>query len=388
MKRVARRRVLLVQPSMQPPGGGNGVAAWILQALVADHDVTVLSWWPVDVNPINRFFGTTLRRGDFHTLVVPSQWRFIPDHLPVPASLLRSALLMRYTRRVSRDFDVIVGVHNETDYGRRGIQYVHYPTYLRPRPDVDYRWYHRWTPLLESYYQLADRVGGFSFERLKDNLTLANSDWTASQVKRLLGIDAQTLYPPVADPGVGWPWSERRTAFLSLGRISPEKEYERSMRILARVRERVPELTFTIAGTWDRHARRYFDRLERQAAAFGSWIQFRQNPSRQELRGLFASHRYGIHAMREEHFGMAPAEMVRAGMVVWVPRGGGQMEIVGDEPALLFDTEEEAAEKILGVLLDPAQQSRIRDHLARQAEGFGADRFMNEVRAIVANFRE
>ena len=30
----AMKRVLLVQPSMQPPGGGNGVAAWMLQALV------------------------------------------------------------------------------------------------------------------------------------------------------------------------------------------------------------------------------------------------------------------------------------------------------------------------------------------------------------------
>ena len=42
----AMKRVLLVQPSMQPPGGGNGVAAWVLQALVAEHRVTVLSWQP------------------------------------------------------------------------------------------------------------------------------------------------------------------------------------------------------------------------------------------------------------------------------------------------------------------------------------------------------
>ena len=56
---------------MQPPGGGNGVAAWMLQALVPEHDVTVLSWWPIDVDPINRFFGTSLRSGDFATLVAP-----------------------------------------------------------------------------------------------------------------------------------------------------------------------------------------------------------------------------------------------------------------------------------------------------------------------------
>jgi glycosyltransferase involved in cell wall biosynthesis len=388
MRRGEQRRVLLVQPSMQPPGGGNGVAAWMLQALAAAHRVTVLSWWPVQLDPINRFFGTALRSGDFDTIVVPRTWRVVPDHLPVPAALLRSALLMRYTRRVSDAFDVIVGVHNETDYGRRGIQYVHYPTYLRPRPEVDYRWYHRSKPLLEAYYRLADRVADFSFDRLKQNLTLANSNWTAGQVKRLLGVDARTVYPPVADPAPPLPWAERRTAFLSLGRISPEKEYERAMRILARVRTQVPDLSYTIVGTWDRHAQRYLNQLHRLAASLGSWIRFRHNLSRDDVRELVRSERYGIHGMRAEHFGMAPAEMVRGGMIVWVPRGGGQMEIVGDESMLLYDSAEDGADKILHVLSDPSQQIRLRDYLATRSELFGTDRFMNEMRAIVADFKE
>jgi glycosyltransferase involved in cell wall biosynthesis len=382
------RRVLLVQPSLQPPGGGNGVAAWMLQALVPTHQVTVLSWWPIDVGPINRFFGTSLRQSAFETIVVPRSWTLVPDHLPTPAALLRSALLMRYTRRLCDAFDVIVGAHNETDYGRRGIQYINYPTYLRPRPEVDYRWYHRWPGLLDTYYRFADRVGDFSLDRMKQNLTLANSRWTAAHVKRFLAIDAQTLYPPVADPGAPMPWTDRRTAFLALGRISPEKEYERSMRILAKVRRRVPDITFTIVGTSDRHAGRYMTELRRVAASLGSWIDFRLNPSRDELRAIARSHRYGIHGMREEHFGMAPAEMVRAGCIVWVPRGGGQMEIVGDEPLLLYDTEDEAADQIQRVLANGREQGRIRDALSRQSQMFGTDRFMDDMRAIVAAFRE
>jgi len=82
------KRVLLVQPSMQPPGGGNGVAAWVLQALVTEHRVTVLSWHPVDVEPINRFFGTHLRRSDFDTIGVPRSSRLIADHLPTPSTLM------------------------------------------------------------------------------------------------------------------------------------------------------------------------------------------------------------------------------------------------------------------------------------------------------------
>jgi glycosyltransferase involved in cell wall biosynthesis len=360
----------------------------MLQALVPTDRVTVLSWWPIDVAPINRFFGTSLRPSDFNTVVVPRSWTFAPDHLPVPAALLRSALLMRYTRRLCDAFEVIVGAHNETDYGRRGIQYVNYPTYLRPRPDVDYRWYHRWPWLLNTYYRCADRVADFSLDRMKQNLTLANSHWTAAHVKRFLGVDAQTLYPPVADLGPPIAWTDRRTAFLALGRIAPEKEYERSMRILAKVRRQVPDLTFTIVGTWDRQGGRYMTELRRLAASLGSWIDFRRNPARDELRAIVRSHRYGIHAMREEHFGMAPAEMVHAGCVVWVPHGGGQMEIVGDEPLLLYDTEEEAADKILRVLGSAPEQVRLREHLALQSQLFGADRFMDDIRRIVATFRE
>ena len=382
------RRVLLVQPSLQPPGGGNGVAAWMLQALAPLHRVTVLTWRRLDVDPIDRFFGTSLGSLTFERRIVPPAWRLIPDCLPVPAALIRSALLMRYTRRVAPDFEVIVGVHNEADYGRRGIQYVHYPAYLRPRPQVDLRWYHRPEPLLQAYYALADRLAGVSLERMKSNLTLANSNWTARQVERSLGIRAVTLYPPVVDPAPSKRWEERRPGFLSIGRMSPEKDYERIMRILARVRVSHPDLTLTIIGTADRHVAGYYGRLRAKAASLGSWIEFREDVARDEVAALMASHRYGIHGMRDEHFGMAPAEMVRAGMIVWVPMGGGQVEIVGDQPALTFDSDDDAADNIARVLSSSGEQQRLREHLATRGQLFGTTRFVDEVQAIVSAFRE
>jgi glycosyltransferase involved in cell wall biosynthesis len=379
------KRVLLVQPSMQPPGGGNGVAAWVLQALVPVHDVTVLSWRPVDIDPINRFFGTHLKPGDFTTIEVPAAWRWL-DRLPVPATLIKLSLLMRHTRAVSGGFDVLFGVYNETDFGRRGIQYIHYPTYLRPRPDVDLRWYHRPKSSLSAYYRLADAIADFSLPRLKRNVTLVNSDWTGGHVRHFLGIPTQTLYPPVVDPAPGLPWHERADGFLAIGRISPEKEYERIMDILARVREQAPQTTLTIIGTWDRHARRYRDRLEAKAAGLGSWIQFRQNVTRDEMRRLMASHKYGIHGMREEHFGMSPAELARAGCVVWVPRGGGQMEIVNHEAGLMYDSVEDAVATITRTMHDPIEQERLRGVLSASSERFSTDRFIQQVRAIVDDF--
>ena len=100
-----------------------------------------------------------------------------------------------------------------------------------------------------------------------------------------------------------------------------------------------------------------------------------------------ATHRYGIHGMREEHFGMAPAELARAGCIVWVPQGGGQMEIVGHEPALMFSTDSEAVEKIVATLGDPGRAARLRVALTA-TDRFSTSHFVEQVQDIVANFRE
>ena len=160
------------------------------------------------------------------------------------------------------------------------------------------------------------------------------------------------------------------------------------MRILARVRPHAPDLRLTIVGTSDRHTARYFAGLQSLARSLGEWIEFRRDVSRDELRTLMGSYRYGLHGMREEHFGMAPAELVSAGAIVWVPNGGGQTEIVGHEPSLVFDSDAEAVRKISAVLIDPLEQARLRQRLAERGQVFSTDRFVREVREIVATFQE
>src|SRR5262249_724292 len=158
------------------------------------------------------------------------------------------------------------------------------------------------------------------------------------------------------------------------------------MRILARVRERVPDITLTVICTMDRHADGYGRSVMAAAKSLGPWIQFRDNVSRDEMRGLMASYRYGIHGMREEHFGMAPAGLARGGTIVWVPRGGGQMEIVGNEPALMYDTDDDAVEKIAKTLTNPDAQRQLLEHLAAVTAPFSTTHFVRQVREIVDSF--
>jgi len=378
---VTRRpRLLFVQPSFQPPGGGNGVAAWMLQALKDDYETTVYTWRPVDVEVINRFWGTSIRADDFHATRVPTWQRRMVDAPPLPLAMLRTAVMLNAVRRRVAGFDIVVTANNEADFGTVGVQYVHYPWNIFPRPVVDLRWYHVGV-LLAPYYRLCVGVSGFSADSMRRNVCLVNSDWTGRQAWTRYRIASRTVYPPVTSEASPMPWEARASDFICVGRLAPEKEIERVFDVMAGVRAAFPAARLHVVGTPD-HAR-YYQRILHRIRAARGWIQLHENLSRAELSALTGSVRYGIHGMREEHFGMAPAEMVRAGCIVWVPDGGGQVEIVGD-PRLTYDSIEAAVAKITATMRDDAEQARLRAHLATRAPLFTPERFMRQVRGAVA----
>lgn len=378
--------MLIVQQSVEPPGGGNGVAAWMVEALKRDHRVALLTWRAPDLAAVNRFFGTALAPGDFACHVVPAAVRGAFRSSPIPLALLRDAYLMRRARRLAPRFEVVISAFNEGDVGPRGIQFVHYPRFDPERPAVDLRWYHRWAPLVRAYRAAVLRATGFSAARMRRNLTLANSAWVAARLRRVHGVQPLVVHPAVAASWSPLPWAERENGFVCVGRLAPEKRVERVVDILARVRARGHGVHLHVAGSVDDAA--YAAAVRHLAAAHADWISLHENLSRAALGALVSRHRFGIHGMEEEHFGMVVSEMVSAGCVVFVPAGGGQQEIVGGDERLLYRTPEEAADKIAAVLADAARVQALRDALAPRAAALSPERFTAAIRRIVADFGE
>jgi glycosyltransferase involved in cell wall biosynthesis len=381
-KPVKAKSILMVQPSLQPPGGGNAVCAWILEALKDRCDITVLSQRLVDLKAINAFYGTSLQPDDLSLLPCNPGLVRLVDALPVPFSLLKTALLLRECQRIQADYDVVMSVNNEADFGRKGIQYVHFPWHDLPRPGADLRWYHSPPYTVQVYRHLCLRVAGFSWERMKTNICLVNSNWIGEKVKKLYpGIQTRTLYPPVTGNFPAIPWEDRETGFVCIGRISPEKEIEKIVAILERVRIDDPEVHLHIIGTPDDPG--YFERILDLVRNRTAWISLDINIDRETLLDLIGRHRFGIHGMAEEHFGMAVAEMTTAGCIVFVPNGGGQTEIVGACSDLLYRTPDDALKKIKRVLPSRPIQDQLRTHLLDQASRFSVQRFTAEINEIV-----
>jgi glycosyltransferase involved in cell wall biosynthesis len=385
----SKKKVLLVQTTLQPPGGGNTVAAWIIEALKKDYSVSLLTWKPPDFEEVNRFYGTSLRSSEFTIHYPHPVLRNIINLDPDYGSIQKQSYLMRLCKRLKGEYDVVISAENEIDFGCRGIQYFHYPyLYGKIRPDIDLPWYRRFWETLKGTYRPWMLISEFSYNQMKNNLTLVNSNWTGNKVKEFYGIDATTVYPPIPGKFSGISWNDRENGFVCIGRFSLGKRFEAITEILAKVKSTIPDVHLHIIGTPSifKGEREYYLQLIRVVQENSSWVFLHENLSREELIELISKHRYGIHASIDEHFGIVVGEMLKAGCIVLVHNSGGQVEIVGGDDRLKYETDEEAASKIVRVMSDPDEQTSLRNYLNSRKELFSTEKFMRTVQEIVRQF--
>ncbi|MEO8677765.1 MAG: glycosyltransferase family 4 protein [Vicinamibacterales bacterium] len=366
-------RILLVQRSLEPPGGGNAVAAWLVHALAGPHEVATLTASPWTPAATNAFYGTAIPDAVArHVIPAPLSWlSSLPEHR---LSRLRMCSVLRYARPLANHYDMLMTADNYGAFTRPGVQYLHFPTALRPTP-------RRLAPIVNLYFALCDRLMGLPWDDARKNVTVANSQWTADGLLRSEGVPAaRVLYPPVIDPGAGLPWDARSNTFLCVGRFHGSKRVEVAMSIVRRLRAHaIPDARLLIVGSPVDPA--YTRRLHRFAARDRDWIEFRENLTREQLNRLMGQSRYGLQAMEGEHFGMATAEMLRAGCLVFPHGSGGSPEVVGDQ-RLLWQSEDEAVTRVSEVALDANLRNDVRRRALTHARGFSTERFVAQARAI------
>ncbi len=351
------------------------MAAWMVHALAAEHDVTTITMGDWSAAGTNAFYGTSIPES-IRKHVVPAPWRWLSGLPEDRLTRLRMCGVLRYAHPLAAGYDLLVSADNFAAFANRGIQYAHFPADLQPRPA-------RWPLLVGAYFRLCDGLVGARWGDAAANLTLANSRWTAAGLERRGDVsEVRVLYPPVIDPGRGLPWADRDETFLCIGRFHGSKRIETAISIVARVRT-TTMLRARLIVTGSAVDREYTARMHRLAERHGSWIEFREDLSRTELNQLMGRSRYGIQAMENEHFGMATAEMIRAGCVVFAHDSGGTREVLNEEPQLLWRSEDDAVRKISDLKKHEPLRARLQEH-ARQ---FSTEQFVAHFQDIVRTFK-
>ena len=368
-------RILIVQRSLSPPGGGNAVAAWMVHALAEGHRVDTLTSRPWSADATNTFYGTAIPNHGITKHVIPPPWSWLsslPEHR---ATRLRMCSVLRFARPLAAQYDLLLTADNYGAFAKPGMQYLHFPAALNPTP--------RLRAIVNMYFAFCDAVMGMPWSDAVRNSTLANSQWTAAGLEQLSGIRAQVLYPPVVDPGEGLPWHERHNAFLCIGRFHGSKRIEMVMSIVRRLRTHaLPGARLIIAGS--PVDPEYSARIKQAAARDRDWIEFRQDLPRSEINRLIGECRYGLQAMEHEHFGMATAELARGGCLVFPHHSGGSPEVVNGEAALLWRSEDDAVARISALAHDAALCDAVRARLRRHTQTFAPEQFAERMRAIVS----
>jgi len=385
--RLTRPRILVFYCKLIPHGGAPGVAAWILEALRQDYAVTLLCSEPVDFGLLDRNYGTSLAGSDVQMRTIAPAVRGFLGLDPDLGSIQKHTYLMRVAKRIRHQFDLVMSADNEGDFGPPAIQYIHYPylahVYPRVRSSCDLPLAQKLAGLAKGEVRPWMLVADFSFERMKANRTLVNSGWTGRWVKRVYGIDATTVYPPAAGIFPQVAWKEREDGFIMMGRLDVAKRFDWCLKVLRVVRTKFPQVRMHVVGMSYHGAHEYPAFLHALAQADSSWVTVHENLSRGELAQLVARQRYGMHACKNEHFGMAVAEMLRAGCIPFVHNSGGPPEIVAHDSRLIYESEEEAAQKIMHVLGNPAVQDDLRQRLAPRKDTYSAETFARLIRAEV-----
>ena len=362
-------------------GGASAVTAWVLQALCLDFNVLLATPDPVvDFKRIDHAYGTSLASAPvgLHRLPVPPWLHHVPEG---KLKSLRLAATFRDPVLHRRDGRLIFNTANEMGFLGRSVNYVHCPI-RHPRMIAElYQGRERWLRLANN--AAFKTVSSFDEEGFRRSVCVANSRWTASALRRTYGLEARVVYPPVTVPIPSpLPLVDRSPGFVCIGRITADKRTSEAIELMDELRGKGHDVHLHIVGNGgDRYARRI-----EAAVRCRPYVTLHRDLSRIKLAALLNEHRFGLHMMRNEHFGMAVAEMAAAGMLVLAHRSAGPVEILGAGCPLLFADAQEAAE-VAGRLLDnPSLQAELQAETAgrRVHETFHPEAFMRAIRQVVA----
>jgi glycosyltransferase involved in cell wall biosynthesis len=368
-------------------GGAESVAVNTIVGLQqAGHDVTLYTTDTPSLQRLNERYDVSID-GDLRTVTVETPAVQAVDIATTATGvlgvtdmpLLRKAMFERVVaRRYGDDHELLVCTHGECGIDG-AVEYIHFPYFSR---DAMQQYGTRFDERLYPTYHALCRLSKRQPRDPSSLTTLTNSRWTATVIESVTERSPRVLHPPVETDGFDpQPWAERESGFVSIGRLHPLKRQHELVAIVDALQERgYDEIALHIVGGVGDET--YAQRLAALADT-RPYIHLEGEVTRSALVDLLETNRYGLHGRRFEHFGIAVAEMVAAGMLPFVHGSGGQQEVVRNTEELLYTDIDDAVATIAAVLDSDSRQARLRDHLTPQRGAYGRSRFRRQMHEIV-----
>lgn len=278
------------------------------------------------------------------------------------------AILRSYIAKTN--CSLLIDPYSNCVYPWTNISYIHYP-YLNQYS------YNKKFPYIASHHLL--EVGSLPYVIIEKNLVsydkklvIANSHYTADEIRQYSGEHAEVLYPPFASHIL----TAGKTAFknpnenliVTTSRFEPNKKLERIPIIASQTDSSV---NFAVIGRL--YHKGTLDALQSTVKKLGltERVKFYPDLPAQNKIELLKKAKIYLHTMVGEHFGISIVEALALGCIPIVHNSGGLKEFVPNN--YRYDTIQEAASKINDAISD--WSSDKTEEMKKSSENFSMSNF-------------
>jgi len=368
-------KICVVHNTLNSVGGGERVCLTVIEALKSlDYEVTLITAEPTDWIRVERSIGKVVR----------------PDHeisllpLCVRAFGVYMRLLTSLKLAKSRgDYDLVINTHGDVLPVTSDILYMHYPTFalIKETPVNKYSKSLFWRLYFTPYEKIQSQL----VKKRRWKILLTNSEFSKEAIRKYVGAEAIILYPPV-DVNDFLKVSEnknREDKVVLCGRYTPEKNYEFALKVASHL----PGVKFIIIGAYSgKVSGAYYSKLTRIKEKLGlNNVKLLKNVSREEQLRIYSKSKVFMHAMINEHFGIAVVEGMAAGLIPIVHKSGGPWLDIVDRGkfGLGYSNISEAVKAIKYALNN---YGNLRENALARAALFHKDNFINNFIKVVKEF--
>lgn len=373
--KVVVLRVGVFCPTFNVYGGGEFVAAVIANTLARNnYDVTFFINEKVTQREIKKFFGESLH---------PSINAIVKPSLVQPRGLLDFYQTIFRSYIFKSKCDLWIDASSNRIFPWTNISYIHFPF-------LNHYYYKAKFPYLKSRHLRP--VGSlpyaiFEKKLTKDNgkLIIANSHYTAEEIRKYSGKKAEVLYPPVSSVHFNNPKdiinNQRKNQVVTISRFGPDKGLEKIPYIASLTK---PDIHFALIGRV--HYPNALLSLQRLIKKFGltERVTLFPNIPRLEMKEILKGAKIYLHTMVGEHFGISIAEAMAMGCIPIVHNSGGAKEYVPAD--YRYENIHDAAQKIEKAIYDWSPSKA--QQMIKITERFKEDAFSSHFMELFKHYEE
>lgn len=391
-----KKKIGIFTADLMTPGGSSRKGSLMAERLSRHHEVWLISRDEADTQTLARNFGVSLPNVRLVRLSVPTGmlWtvlkRLLPKHY---WDIVEQFAAYGQLRRLRLDLFILnTSFHYLKCPAPRGLFMCMFPW---PTPTFPRASWCRLPVIRQGIeYALANTLNRDPGAVDSYDVITANSEFTASWIKRRWNRDARVVYSASELVPTSYA-SVKEKVILTVGRYNDDKQ----LHLLIDAFRNMGELhdagwQLHLVGKVHSGSRPYHERLV--ASAHGLPVVFHYDAPLDALRLLYARSAILWHAKgfgvpddephRKEHFGNTPLEAMSAGCVPIVVDAGGLRETVQHGVnGFRWASIEEMQQQTLRLVRDPALLAQMGARAVQVDPRFGVEPYLRAVEDIVAH---